>query len=119
MEKVYLANGEGHQPPLLSDLLLVVRELVEERSDSVYFVIDALDECEQTDEILQILKQFHNWGLLNLHILVASRQLWDFQQSLEEIATATIPVDESAVEVDILLYISEQLKNDQKFGKWP
>ncbi|MCJ1248004.1 hypothetical protein MMC30_005219 [Trapelia coarctata] len=119
VENVFMVKGEGQQPPLLGDLFLVVRELVEERSDSVYFVIDALDECKQTDELLQVLKQLHDWGLSNFHILVTSRQLWEIQQSLEGIVTTIIPVIEFAIEGDILLYISERLKNDQKFAKWP
>ena len=118
VEKVFNANGKGQQPPSLDDLLLLVRELAEERSDAVYCVIDALDECEQTDELLEILQQLHGWGLCNLHILVTSCQLWDIQQPLEQVATAIIPIDEDAVNGDILLYISERLKNDQKFARW-
>jgi hypothetical protein len=86
---------------------------------TVYVVIDALDECSELQETLQMLREIWQWDIENLHILVTSRQLPEIENSLSELATDELCLHGPGIDQDILLYIVERLKNDQKLAKWP
>jgi hypothetical protein len=73
----------GKRQPLLHALLQVTREAAQEFTH-VYVVLDALDECRQRLELMDMLETVAGWQLDNLHLLMTSRKEWDIESSLEE-----------------------------------
>ena len=118
LDKLFDQNKDGANQPTLKDLFIVLSCMVSEFS-VVYIILDALDECSELDEMLQMLRDIHLWGAENLHILVTSRQLPEIENSLSEIVSDGLCLHGPCVDQDILLYIVERLKNDPKLAKWP
>ncbi|EKD13362.1 uncharacterized protein L3040_002778 [Drepanopeziza brunnea f. sp. 'multigermtubi'] len=86
---------------------------------SVYIVLDALDESNECDEVLQFIHGLQSWDLLRLHILATSRQLAEIEESLASIATNKLCLQDAQMNEDIVLYIADKLQNDKKLSKWP
>jgi hypothetical protein len=86
---------------------------------TVHIVIDALDECSELGEMLQMLHDIQQLNMKNVHILVTSRQLPEIESSLSELTTDRLFLKGPGVDHDIMLYIVERLKSDQKLTKWP
>jgi len=98
---------------LLELLQIFVLEL-----DQVYLVIDALDECQECEEVMSLIEIIHGWEFDRLHILVASRQLPEIEEVVADCATSSICLQNS-INQDIHILIQERLSTDRKFQKWP
>ena len=115
---LFAQNEEGARQPPISDLFAILLP-VAECFNKIYLVIDALDECTECEQALQLLKQIQNEGKSRLHIIVTSRQLPEIEDSLADLVTDRLCVHDSLINDDINLYITERLKNDRKLAKWP
>lgn len=85
----------------------------------VYIVIDALDECEQGEEVLRWITELVESKGGRLHLLVSSRQNQQFRSTFENLTTSILTLNECTFEKDIQLYIREQLNTDPRMMRWP
>ena len=107
------------QPNMSSSYLVgILKDVCLEFLD-VYIVIDALDECEQYEELVEWVEELANAKDSVLHLLLSSRQTQQFRDLMGPLATAAISVNDSTPANDIQLHIREQLKNDPRMKKWP
>jgi len=102
----------------MSDLLVILSEMLPE-FNTVYLVIDALDECADLVEVLSILDGMQTWVIEHLHIILTSRRLPEIEEVLSEFTTEVISICESPINKDILLYIAYCLETDRSLAKWP
>lgn len=102
----------------MSDLLVILSEMLPE-FNTVYLVIDALDECADLAEVLSILDEMQTWAMEHLHIILTSRHLPEIEEVLSEFTTEVISIGESLINRDILLYIAYRLETDRSLAKWP
>lgn len=86
---------------------------------NVYIVLDGLDESYDCQEILNFIHSIHGWDLSRLHLLVTSRQLADIEDSLTDLATEKISLQDSEMNEDILLYVADKLENDKSLSRFP
>jgi hypothetical protein len=86
---------------------------------TVYVIIDALDECSELEEMLQMLHDIQQWNVESLHIIATSRQLSEVEKAISDIISDRLCLNGPAVNMDISVYISERLKSDQKLARWP
>jgi hypothetical protein len=63
-------------------LINAVKEVVEGFPE-VFIVIDAFDECEQTEKLLLWIRELAESGGTGLHLLVSSRQDYRFRGALD------------------------------------
>lgn len=96
----------------------VIKEVLKSFCE-VYIVIDAFDECEQSEEVLRWTQELVESKDSRLHLLVSSRQDHHFRSALESSATSILALDEYTFEKDIQLYIREQLSTDPRMMRWP
>jgi hypothetical protein len=96
----------------------VVKEVVESFPEA-FIVIDAFDECEQTEKLLLWIRKLAESGDTGLHLLVSSRQDYRFHSALDLSTTSILALDEYTFQKDIQLYIQEQLSTDPRMMKWP
>ena len=97
----------GLHQPSIDQLFQLMRGLVD-KSDDTFILIDALDEFEELDELLEDIETMTRWNLDNLHILVTSRDDYQIRQSILPIAgDAIVSLGNSVVDSDISIYISE------------
>ena len=85
----------------------------------VYLLIDALDECTDREDLLQVITELDSWKLDKLHILVTSRRENDIEEALQPLVMCQICIQSALVDADIRVHILERLSNDPKLKKWP
>jgi len=117
-EGLYNSHSRSSTIPMTEELTGVFQRMIE-RSPTTYIVIDALDECQERHSLLGFLVEMQSWNQDNLHIFVTSRRETDIEDSLGATATHRIPLEESVVDGDILIYVEHQLQFDAKLSKWP
>ena len=122
IEKLHKECEAGKDKANLKNLLILMQDLlVLQESQSIFFIIDALDECPKGDdrhELLKTLDGIKEWSLPNLHMLVTSRNEPDIENALTPLlTTSAIPIEGSDVGSDIELYIEDQLST--RFKKMP
>ncbi len=118
LEAFYNSHSRGKLRPTLQDLKDLIRRMID-KSGSVYLFIDALDECEERKELLEILQELRSWNQGNIHTLATSRRETDIEASLAIIATDSISLEESVIQEDILSFVRHQLQHDARLSKWP
>jgi hypothetical protein len=86
----------------------------------VYVVLDALDECTQRSELMDILEAVAGWKLDNLHLLMTSRKERDIESSLETYVREedTVCLQRDVVDQDIQRYVQQRLRDDKGLAKW-
>ncbi|KAJ7889324.1 hypothetical protein B0H14DRAFT_2320123, partial [Mycena olivaceomarginata] len=75
-------------------------------TESVYIVIDALDECRNRTELVDFIRELLNWNLPNLHVAVTSRR--EEFDGFRQLSTE-IPLTPADVEGDIKKYVKEKV----------
>ena len=98
-------------------LVGIIEDLLKEFPD-VHIVIDALDECEQNEEVLRWIEGLLEKKNDRLHVLVSSRQDYHFQLELERLASLMLKLDQQTFAKDIEIYIHERLGTDPRMRKW-
>lgn len=124
---------DAGQFPDLKQLEDTLQETTSEFGD-VYLVIDALDECLETnkeggrrrDELLQTLRRINRWALPNIHLLITSRPEYDIELEISSLLddsqnAITIDLHNQHTEVnnDISTYIDERFATQTNFRSWP
>jgi hypothetical protein len=108
----------GLHQPSSQQILQIIRCLIE-NSDDTFILLDALDECKDLDELLENIETMSSWNLEKLHVFVTSRNEYQIEQTISAIAgDAIISLDDSVVDEDINIYITERLKTDPILRRW-
>lgn len=116
---VFLSKLEGQHQPSKRELLDLLREIVNNFADT-YLILDALDECNHRQTLLDLINKIHNWELKTLHLMLTSRQEVDIEDALEEIigSDGKISAQSEVVDEDIRAYIRHRVHSDKGFKKW-
>ena len=121
LKELYKRCNDGQQKAAIRELGAMLSLTLKSLND-VFVVIDALDECPKDGErgdFLKLIREIKSWSLLNLHLLVTSRQELDIEEALTHLLTdKATPIQDSEVESDIKLYIASELATDPKLRKW-
>lgn len=86
-------------------------------SGDTFLLIDALDECTQREELLDLIKNICSWKLSNVKILTTSRSEQDIEDVLRSLSTC-IGIQSAKSDADIRLYVDRRLASDPKLRKW-
>lgn len=93
--------------------------MILKRFECVYVVIDALDESQSRDNILNLLHHLAtDLSSDKLRILATSRQERDVQRTLAQLG-GNISMSNDLVDEDIALFIESQLQSDRRLRFWP
>lgn len=82
---LFALRDDKQELPSLHALLGVLRQMIME-FPQVFILIEALDECTQLPELMDMLVTVAGWQLQNLHLLMTSRARWEIASSLENFA---------------------------------
>ena len=113
--KLHAKHGSQRAPT--ADLMKALKSIIE-RFQHAYFIIDALDECSEREQLLGVLTEIADWKLQNLHVLVTSRRGRDIEKRLTQIASSHLNLDSDLVDEDIRRYLRTTLVNDTRFKIW-
>ncbi len=104
--------------PSLKELQMVLEGILG-YYEVVYVVIDAIDESNPREDLLEVLKDLvidSRFGKIQL--LASSREYFDIQNTMNKIS-ADLPVDNAFVAEDIRRYVRSTMKFNVKFRLWP
>ncbi|OWY44641.1 HET-like protein [Alternaria alternata] len=119
VDALFASCENGQRKPSSHALLQVIKEAAQEFTH-VYVVLDALDECAQRSELMDMLEAVAEWQLDNLHLLMTSRKERDIERSLEEYIREedAVCLQRDVVDQDIQRYIQQRLRVDKGLAKW-
>ena len=90
--------------------------------DETFVILDALDECPESERpgLFAMIEQIHGFDISQLHMLLTSRSLMDIEKTLVPMTNPQnrMGIDSAIVDRDILDYIDEQLRRDEKLQRW-
>lgn len=115
----FLSSYEnGRQPPQHA-LLELMQQIIRGLPQS-YIILDALDECKDCAELMNVLEAIAGWQLENLHTLMTSRRERDIESFLECFIEKQniIGLQSQVVDKDIQSYVRHRLSNDKSLSKW-
>jgi archaellum biogenesis ATPase FlaH len=116
-----LYHQHKYSQPTIDSLKTTLRSVLEE-AGQIFLVIDALDECidenERRAEILNLLMEFSNWALPQVHILVTSRKEEDIEKALMSLKMLSSICIKTQQKNDIELYVRSILATDVDLRKW-
>ena len=104
--------------PSTPELLKAVVDILD-RFDIVYILIDAIDESNDRENILSVLRDLVT-GLQfdKIQLLASSREYIDIEEVIQRFSTS-ISMANPYVEKDIRAYVHSCLKSNPKFERWP
>jgi hypothetical protein len=119
VDALFSSCDNGRRLPSAHALLEVAQQVAQEFTH-LYVVLDALDECTQRSELLDMLETVVGWKLDNLHLLMTSRKGQGIEESLESYVDKedAICLQSDIVDKDIQRYIQQRLSSDKKVVKW-
>ena len=85
---------------------------------ALYFVVDALDECIERNEIIDLIILLKSWGSANIHILVSSRQEPEIKEGLLGAQPLEIDITQKMIHRDVELFIDERISRSQRLDRW-
>ncbi|KAF8269275.1 NACHT domain-containing protein [Lactarius quietus] len=127
ISRLYSSHGKGAQQPGNGALTKCLREMLLVATEQpIYIIIDALDECPNSDErpdfgmstpredVLDLLKSLVRMGLPKLHICVTSRPEIDIKMALERLPHNAVSLhDEIGQKKDISDYVRGIVYSDR------
>jgi len=117
MERLYEKHGRLYNPTR-DELLGLLKELLHHFKQN-YVVIDALDECDEYEQLFtKVIMIIHGWQLSNVHLLMTSRSDQHILVNMQGCAAMEICLSAELIESDIISYIHAAVEADSKFKMW-
>lgn len=101
------------EPRLCETLKLVLRDV-----SAVFVVVDALDECVERSEMIDLLILLNAWGSANTHILVSSRQEPDIEEGLLRAQPYQIDMTQEMIHHGTEHFIEKRISRSQRLSRW-
>jgi hypothetical protein len=118
LDNLFTCSQDGRQQPTSDALVLTLQHIVNDFHQT-FIILDALDECKEREELLELIENIISWKLEKIHILATSRREREIEEVLEPLVTGQICIQSTLVDTDIHIHIRERLQNDPKLRNWP
>ena len=126
---LYSAHGSGAQKPSDGAMIQCLKEMLAfPKSQPIYIILDALDECTNWpgiplagEQVLELVKGLVGLHLPHLHICVTSRLEFDIRTTLTPLAHHRVSLhDESGQKKDIADYVNSVVysKSETVMKRW-
>ena len=117
VESLYSECNDGRvtasELRLRETLVLVLQDV-----PPLFVVVDALDECVERNEMIDLLSRLKASGSANTHILVSSRQEPDIKEGLLQAEPLQIELTEKMIRHDIERFIKKRIARNQRLSRW-
>ncbi|KAJ7638016.1 ankyrin repeat-containing domain protein [Mycena polygramma] len=104
----HFKSCQGGKFPTHDDLVAMLDTIFAEFAGT-YIVLDALDECNEHDRLVQFLATLRGW-VKPVHLLVASQPRTLFLESPAFKKTSVVFLEPDAMHADILQFVNSELK---------
>lgn len=86
--------------------------------ESIYIVLDALDECSERGDVFDFLEELHGWEIPGVRVLLSSKTMEEIGEALKPLYLAKVHIQNSLVDKDIRKHVAFQLSNNRDFRRW-
>lgn len=119
LSSLYSSCLNGRQQPTMESLIHALHQMIEAPGE-MFIVLDALDECENRNELLDCISTICAWKSEDLHMLITSRKEKDIDDVLTEFIPEhdIIPLQSVLVNNDIFAYVQDRLRRDRNLRRW-
>ena len=109
----------GAKPPQTKDLETLLKALID-LSEKTFIILDALDECEDRQELLSFIENAIGWKSQKLNVIMTSRKLKVFEDFsvAETEERSRLAIQNGKLDEDIRSYVHGKLQNDRSFKRW-
>jgi hypothetical protein len=109
--------SKGQVWPSYRDLQHILKELLR-GFGRTYIVLDALDECEETEfeELICLITKLRGWTETPLHLLITSQLRTLFTDAFGDVTH--IYLEPTVMERDIRLFVEGELRGNSKMKMW-
>ena len=127
LSELYSRNSAGARQPLDDTLKQCLIDMLKAPGQpTTYIVMDAVDECPNTsevvsprDQVLKLVEDLMDLSLPNLRLCITSRREADIISVLEPLASHSVSLhDQDGQKEDISLYIKSVIHSDRRVRKW-
>jgi len=126
LSRLHSEHKDGKQKPGDGTLTRCLKEMLLLPTQSVYLIIDALDECPNSfgmptprEEVLDLVQDLVDLHLPNLHLCVTSRPEIDIRTTLESLTSLHVSLhNQSGQTKDIIDYVGSVVYLDKKMRRW-
>ena len=127
LSDLYSTYDAGSQQPDTKTLMRCLKDMLElSGQPTVYFIMDALDECPNDsgvvsprERVLNLIEDLVELHLSNLRICATSRSEADILDVLEPLVSYIVCLhDEDGQKQDIIDYINSVVQFDRKMRNW-
>lgn len=114
LESLFSSCTNGNRQPTVSDLQNTLVKMIEE-FDQVFLILDALDECNDLDKLMESIQKIAGSDLKMLHVLATSRMEGEIKDGFSKLTDEqTIRIESDVIDPDIRAYIYTRLQADSK-----
>jgi hypothetical protein len=119
LDALFSSCDSGQRQPSIHALMNALQSMIQDLPQT-YIVLDALDECAQRAELMEMFETMVGWKVPNLHLLATSRRERDIESSLEGFVDGEnrICLQSAVVDKDIQRYVRQRLSDDKRLRKW-
>lgn len=119
LHELYTNCAKGVKSPTTKQLSETLKEILG-RLDGVIIVLDALDECDSSSQVVHWLDDIYRSGIENLHLLVTSRKHGAWEKTIESWPSKeqTYAIGTDDVNIDISNCVHARLFHGKEFEKW-
>jgi hypothetical protein len=117
-QDLYSRNDDGKKQAKIDELEETVYAVLG-CSPRTYIILDALDECEDREDLLSFIQRLLRRDPRNACLLALSRREEDIENVLSGLAPHEVCLQSTFVKPDIELHVQERLNNDPRMSKWP
>jgi hypothetical protein len=116
---LYSSCQDGRIRPSTTALVSALLEMIS-RIPECYILLDALDECEEREKVMDFLRKLEPLTSTNLNALVTSRREMDIERSLSSFLPQSRCTNLSAdyVDEDIRRYVQHRWTTDSNLKRW-
>ena len=88
--------------------------------EKTYIILDALDKCEDRQELLNFVENAIRWKSQKLNVVMTSRKLKDFKVFFDTKIKeqSRLSIQNKRVDEDIRSYVHGKLQSDRRFKRW-
>jgi hypothetical protein len=128
LSSLYASHERGLKQPSDDMLAKCLREMLEDPEQApVFIVVDALDECPDSEgpptlrqQFLNVVNEMIELRLPHLHFCFTSRPEIDIRRVLDPLVRYSVSLPDQAGQIeDIARYVESVVYSDRKMRVWP
>jgi len=84
----------------------------------LFIVLDALDECGERLELMDLIKEMSEWNPGAVSILATSRREHEIEEEIMQLQPTQVNIQSSLIDSDIRAYIQTRLEGKGRLRRW-